>query len=131
MGTLRMAAFAMFIGIFVWKVNALALLSVSKYDGKPLVNERFSINGGRSNEIVIPREVINHVRHKHEQTIGNIHISTNIDIANTITILNTSAPTTSQSSNATVLTLLVPGKFVAGKPKTSPISSNNIDFIIK
>lgn len=73
--------------------NAFAYrLATAKSDEKPLVDERFS-NSGANNESVAQREVINHVHHKHEQTIGNVHILTNIDIANLITILNGSAPT--------------------------------------
>lgn len=70
---------------------------------KPLVSERFSINSDANNESVVSTGVINHVRHKHEQTIGNVHVLTNIDIANLITIRNTSDPSAGQQTNATVM----------------------------
>lgn len=113
MMALQLILFIIFVSIAVWRVDSLDdkpidyRVSISKYDEKALANERFSFNGSNDSAT----EVVNHVRHKHEQTIGNYHIVTNIDIANTITILNSSVPTTSQSSNATVLTLLLPGKF--------------------
>lgn len=76
--------------------NAFAYrLAMEKLDEKPLVDEQFSNSGGvgMNDGSVAQREVINHVHHKHEQTIGNVHILTNIDIANLITILNGSTPT--------------------------------------
>lgn len=75
-------------------------LEITVPDTEPVVNERFSVNGSGNNESVLSREIINHVRHKHEQTVGNVHIVTNIDIANLITILNTSAPISAQSVDA-------------------------------
>lgn len=41
---------------------------------------------------VASRETINHVRHQHQQTIGNVHVVTEIDIKNIIAILNGSEP---------------------------------------
>ncbi|XP_055303310.1 uncharacterized protein LOC129568983 [Sitodiplosis mosellana] len=82
--------------------NAFAYrLAIDKSDEKPLVSERFSINNGvaSTNESVAQREVINHVHHQHQQTIGNVHILTNIDIANLITILNASTPTFTSHSD--------------------------------
>lgn len=37
---------------------------------------------------IVSRETINHVHHKHEHTIGNLHILTHINIANVVTVLN-------------------------------------------
>lgn len=84
-------------------------LEITVPDNEPVVKERFSINGNGNNESVVSREVINHVRHKHEQTIGNIHIVTNIDIANLVTILNTSAPLAAPVIPTTTTTIK-PGK---------------------
>lgn len=86
-----------FIGVdaFVYRY------AVDKSNEKPLVSERFSIDNNGNNESTALREVINHVRHQHEQTIGNVHVLTNIDIANTITILNASVPANSQPNNVT------------------------------
>lgn len=115
--TVQVTSFIIFVGLAVWSVDSLDnerpdnepldyRVSVSNFDEKALTNERFAITGSNDSAT----ELVNRVRHKHEQTIGNYHIVTNIDIANTITVLNSSVPTTSQSSNATVLTLLFPGK---------------------
>lgn len=40
------------------------------------------------NKPIVSRETINHVHHKHEHTIGNLHIVTHINIANVISVLN-------------------------------------------
>lgn len=85
--------------LLVFDVNAsVHHLEITLPDSEPVVNERFSVNG--NNASVVQREIVNHVRHKHEQTIGNVHIVTNIDIANLITILNSSAPIFGQSTAA-------------------------------
>lgn len=113
-------AFAIFAGI----VNAFAYrLAIDKSDEKPLVSERFSSNIGASNESVAAREVINHVHHQHQQTIGNVHILTNIDIANLITILNATSPATSSTTNGqptdvtatSKMMTVMPGKIVDRK----------------
>ena len=138
--------------------NAFAYrLAVDKSDEKPLVDERLSNSGGggANNESVAQREVINHVHHKHEQTIGNVHILTNIDIANLITILNGSTPTstspqqqqqqqqfggqptdaTAMSPTITTSMTIVPGKCFkrTNKQTKKSIYSNHkfiLDFII-
>lgn len=80
------------VGLSLLEVDAFVYpLAIDKLN-EPLFKKQHSINGGGSNESVVSGEVINHVRHQHEQTIGNVHILTNIDIANLITILNVSAP---------------------------------------
>lgn len=115
-------AFVLLVGISLFKVNASELSSnrmIDRPNVKPLVKERFSINSNGSSESVVSREVINHVRHQHQQTIGNVHVLTNIDIANLITILNASVPTVGQPTDATS----TPGKIV----KESIFS--NHDFI--
>lgn len=111
-------AFIMCAGV----VNAFAYrLGIEKSDEKPLFSERISIDSGVSNESAVSREVINHVHHQHQQTIGNVHILTNIDIANLITILNTSAPTTSSTNNGQpthatdTSTTIMPGKYFKKK----------------
>lgn len=43
-----------------------------------------------ANQPIVSRETINHVHHKHEHTIDNLHILTHINIANVITVLNAS-----------------------------------------
>lgn len=52
------------------------------------------LNTERLNDVekqpIVSRETINHVHHKHEHTIGNLHILTHINIANVITVLNAS-----------------------------------------
>lgn len=78
---------------------------IANSDAKPLVKEQFSINSSGNNESIVSREVINHVRHQHQQTVGNVHILTNIDIANLITILNESASTDGQTADATTAPL--------------------------
>lgn len=85
--------------ILSFNVNAVIhRFQITKSDDKPSIKERFTeINSNNGN--ISAREVINHVRHKHEQTIGNVHIVTNIDIANLITILNSSTPISVQSIN--------------------------------
>lgn len=88
---------------FILSLNVNALvhrLEITMPDDEPMVKDRFSIDGNGNNGSILSREVINHVRHKHEQTVGNVHIVTNIDIANLITILNTSAPVSGQPINA-------------------------------
>lgn len=72
--------FAIFISIEV--MNTIHLFADAKQSADQL----------NSNRNIASRETINHVRHQHEQTIGNIHVLTNIDIANLITILNGSQP---------------------------------------
>lgn len=96
--------FVVFVGVdaFVYRY------AVDKSNEKPLVSERFSIDSNGNTESTALREVINHVHHQHEQTIGNVHVLTNIDIANTITILNASAPAHSQPIDVT--TTKAPGK---------------------
>lgn len=88
--------------------NLLVVISLVEVDAlvyrrtidEPLVKEQQSINSNGNNENVVSREVINHVRHQHQQTIGNVHILTNIDIANLITILNVSASNAAASATA-------------------------------
>lgn len=116
-GQVRVNIFVVTIVMCAVVVNAFAYrLTMGKSDEKPLVSQRFSINSVANNESVISREVINHVHHQHQQTIGNIHILTNIDIANLITILNTSNPTSSstvngQPTDATAMPMtIIPGK---------------------
>lgn len=75
-------------------------LEITVPDKEPVIEERFSVNSSGNNDSVLSREVINRVHHKHEQTIGNVHIVTNIEIANLITILNMSAPIPGQSIGA-------------------------------
>lgn len=49
------------------------------------------VNKSASNpENIVSRETINHVRHQHQQQIGNIRVITEIDIKNLITLLNVS-----------------------------------------
>lgn len=87
--------------ILSFNVNAsVHRLEITVPDNEPVIEERFSVDSSGTNGSVLSREVINHVRHKHEQTIGNVHIVTNIDIANLITILNTSAPISVHSIHA-------------------------------
>lgn len=100
-------------------VNAVVhRLELTKAGDEPMVKERIpNVNSnGNNNGNILSREVINHVRHKHEQTVGNVHIVTNIDIANLITILNMSTPITGQSikapSTQAVAAAKVPGKLV-------------------
>lgn len=90
-----------------YNVNAFVYRhAIDKLD-VPLVKEQHSVNSDRNNERDVSREVINHVHHQHQQTIGNVHILTNIDIANLITILNVSAASGGQSTDATT----IPGKW--------------------
>lgn len=99
------------VGLSLLEVDAFVYpLAIDKLN-EPLFKKQHSINGGGSNESVVSGEVINHVRHQHEQTIGNVHILTNIDIANLITILNVSAPapTTAVAGQSTDATTQ-PGK---------------------
>lgn len=116
-GKMRVNIFAVTIVMCAVIVNAFAYrLTMEKSDENPLVNQQFSINSVANNESIVSREVINHVHHQHQQTIGNIHILTNIDIANLITILNTSNPTSSstingQPTDATAMSMtIIPGK---------------------
>lgn len=87
---------------FILSLNVNALvhrLKATTPDDEPMVKERFSIDSNVNNGSVLSNRVINHVHHKHEQTVGNVHIVTNIDIANLITILNMSAPISGQPIN--------------------------------
>lgn len=100
---IRIAFIAFGIGVIISSHNVDAFTyhrAIDKLD-EPLVKEQHSINSDRNNERGVSREVINHVRHQHQQTIGNVHIFTNIDIANLITILNVSAASGGQSTDAT------------------------------
>lgn len=115
----NLITFIAFILSLSLNVNALVhRLQIKMPDDEPMVKERISINsnGNNNNGNILSREVINHVRHKHEQTVGNVHIVTNIDIANLITILNMSTPIIGQSINPpstmTVAVATVPGKFL-------------------
>lgn len=95
--SLTVIAFVMLTGaIWMPQVDAIA-----NADAKPIVRVRFSIDGSTKNGTNVSKEVINHVHHEHEQTIGNVHVLTQINIANLITILNTSASTTHPPSDAT------------------------------
>lgn len=111
-----------FISIFSLNVNALVhRLMIQMPNNQPEVKDRFSINNNsndnnNNNGSIASSEVINHVRHKHEQTIGNVHIVTNIDIANLITILNMSAPVSGQSIDVPSTTITaVPATILPGK----------------
>lgn len=128
--------FVVFVAfVLSFEVNAVVhvLQIATKSEDKPLVTERFAnvnsnSNGSGNNTNILSREVINHVRHKHEQTIGNVHIVTNIDIANLITILNTSTPISGQSINVpsttspvAVAVPTVPGKSGSLRQKYSNV----------
>lgn len=90
--SLTVIAFVMLTGA-IWMPQVDAIANV---DANPIVRVRFSIDGTN-----VSKEVINHVHQEHEQTIGNVHVLTQINIANLITILNTSASTTHPPSDAT------------------------------
>lgn len=94
--------------------------AIDKSDANPLVSQRFSINNNGRNESAISSQVVNHVHHRHEQTVGNVHVQTNINITNLITILNTTAVNASQPADATMTT----GKLCRSEKKTD-------DFIAK
>lgn len=101
---------------FILSLNGNAVvhrLKITVPDNDTTVKERFSLDNSGNNGSIVSRGVINHVRHKHEQTVGNVHILTNIDIANLITILNTSALIPGSSAEApsvTTTTVTAPGK---------------------
>lgn len=102
----KVVSFVMLVTlIWIVKVDALVYRHANiKLDENPIIRSRFSINNRTKNGSMVSKEVINHVHHKHEQTVGNVHILTHINIANLITILNTSAPaiTDRPSSDATI-----------------------------
>lgn len=91
-----------------YKVNAIAYRYAIEKSDTASINDQHSINSGGSNESIVSKKVINHVRHQHQQIIGNVHILTNIDIANLITILNESVATGGQSTSASI----TPGKMM-------------------
>lgn len=94
-----------------WMVNVVdafayrqAIVNVNK---KPIVGQRFSVETNVRNGSIIQQDVINRVHHQHEQTIGNIHVLTNIHISNVITVLN-----------ATTLRPAIDAKAKSGEDKT-------------
>lgn len=103
---------ALFIFTILCKINALTYqITVSE---KPLISERFLTDSVGNGEIIKSREITNRVHHKHEQNVGDIHVLTNINIENIVTIRNVSnsnnpsavANTTSQP----IVTTKIPGK---------------------
>lgn len=59
-------------------------------------NEGSLANNPINPENTISRETINHVRHQHQQQIGNVRVVTEIDIKNLITLLTENTTNGSQ-----------------------------------
>lgn len=93
--------------------------AIVKLDKEPVISGRLSIVDETRNGSIVAKEVINHVHHQHEQTIGNVHVLTNINIANLVTIFNKSVSAIDRPSDATTN----PGK------RRKKHTRNHVDFL--